>query len=92
MILWMAKNEILDFRKISDVFRPKSMFLKEHVYNIFPGHAVPICFRANIFRAVPCQDFSVPRFSVPGRAMNLRVLRAVPCRGVPVQDSKLNGF
>ena len=40
--------------------------------------------RANTF---PCQDFlcrAVPRFSVPGRAIDLRVPCSVPCQGVPV--------
>ena len=65
------------YEKISD-FRPKHIFPKKQVYDIFPGHAVPIFFRAKISRAVPCQYFSVPRFSVPCHKS-----AGPPCRAVP---------
>ena len=84
----MAKSGILDPGKIG--FFDQQTFSPKNVSDIFPGHAVPLFFRAKIFRAVPCQDFSVPRFSVPGRAINLRVLRAVPCQSVPVISRKNN--
>ena len=42
--------------------------------NYFACHAVPLFFRATMFRAVPI-------FSVPGRAINLRVRRSVPWQG-----------
>ena len=40
---------------------------------------------AKIFRAVPCQYFSVPLFSVPGRAKIFRamIFRAGPCHKSP---------
>ena len=45
------------------MFPPNKQF-----YYIFPGYAVPLFFRANIFRAGPCQDFLCHHF---------------PCRAVP---------
>ena len=41
---------------------------------------------AKIFRAVPCQHFSVPRFSVPCRAKIFcaKIFRAAPCHKSPV--------
>ena len=66
IILWMAKSGILDPGKIG--FFDQNIFYPKNVYDIFPGHAVPLFFRAKIFRAVPCQDFPCQDF---------------PCRAVP---------
>ena len=59
--------------KKSRVLRPKHIFPKEkQFYDI-------------VFRAMPCQYFSVPSFSVPGRAKIFRamIFRAVPCHKSP---------
>ena len=69
----MARWWDLHFMKKSRVLRPKNMFPKRKmIYDIvsffLSGHAVPLFFRAKIFRAVPCQDFPCHNF---------------PCRAVP---------
>ena len=69
IFLWMAKSGILDPGKKYRSFRPKIIFPKKSILlDFLPGRAVPIFFRAKIFRAVPCQDFLCHDF---------------PCRAVP---------
>ena len=67
----MAKSGILDPGKVG--FFDQKTFFPKNVCDIFPGHAVPLFFRAKIFRAMifragPCHKSPGPPFrAVPGR-------------------------
>ena len=72
IILRMAKSGIWMLGKSRIYFRPQHIFPHNQFHEIF-------------FRAMPCQYFSAPRFSVPCRAKIFRamIFRAGPCHKSP---------